>query len=133
MKPAAFEYFVPSCVDETLSLLSEFGDDCKILAGGQSLVPFLNFRMLRPVCLIDINRVANLAYVRQESDGAPTGESVRHLPEPAQPRVRRRPPPPPPCPTRRERGRAAQRVTRRASREHRHSAPQVYAPEGWIA
>lgn len=79
MKPAAFEYFAPSSIQETVSLLSSFGDDCKILAGGQSLVPFLNFRMLRPACLIDINRVPELAYVRGEADGVLSiGAMTRH-------------------------------------------------------
>lgn len=62
MKPAAFEYDDPTTVDEALDLLDRYGDDCKILAGGQSLVPMMNFRLAKPARLIDINRVDSLAY-----------------------------------------------------------------------
>ena len=48
MKPAPFEYFAPRTVPEALALLQEHGDDAKILAGGQSLVPMMNFRLVRP-------------------------------------------------------------------------------------
>jgi carbon-monoxide dehydrogenase medium subunit len=69
MKPPPFEYFAPASVDEALALLSAHGPDAKILAGGQSLVPMLNFRLVRPRCLVDLNRIDDLAYVRSESDG----------------------------------------------------------------
>lgn len=63
MKPAPFDYHAPSSVDEVLSLLAEHGDDAKVLAGGQSLVPTMNFRLAQPEVLIDLNRVDELAYV----------------------------------------------------------------------
>jgi aerobic carbon-monoxide dehydrogenase medium subunit len=69
MKPPPFEYFAPDSVDEALALLQTHGEDAKILAGGQSLVPMLNFRLIRPSCLVDLNRIEGLAYVQAEADG----------------------------------------------------------------
>jgi carbon-monoxide dehydrogenase medium subunit len=69
MKPAPFEYFDPRTVEEAVSLLREHGEDAKILAGGQSLMPLLNMRMARPEALVDLSRVAGLEYIR-ENDGA---------------------------------------------------------------
>ncbi|HEV2357808.1 MAG TPA: xanthine dehydrogenase family protein subunit M [bacterium] len=60
MKPAAFEYYAPRAVDETVALLAAHGDDAKVLAGGQSLVPLMNMRLARPRVIIDINRVRGL-------------------------------------------------------------------------
>ena len=60
MKPAAFEYLAPRSIDEALALLAEHGDEAKVLAGGQSLVPAMNFRLARPSVLVDINRIAAL-------------------------------------------------------------------------
>ena len=60
MKPALFEYFDPGTVDEVLKLLREHGDDAKILAGGQSLVPLMNFRLARPKVIVDVNKVPGL-------------------------------------------------------------------------
>jgi aerobic carbon-monoxide dehydrogenase medium subunit len=69
MKPAPFEYLAPDSLDEALTLVNEYGSDAKVLAGGQSLVPAMNFRVARPKVLIDLNRIAELDYVRRE-DGA---------------------------------------------------------------
>ena len=69
MKPAPFEYFDPRTVEEAVSLLQERGEDAKVLAGGQSLMPLLSMRMARPGALIDLGRVAGLEYIR-ETDGA---------------------------------------------------------------
>ena len=66
MKPAPFEYAAPSSVDEALALLD---DEAKVLAGGQSLVPLLNFRLARPERIVDINRIEELAYIRADEDG----------------------------------------------------------------
>ena len=60
MKPAPFRYERPETVEEAAALLAEHGDEAKVLAGGQSLVPALNFRLLRPSVLVDVNRVAGL-------------------------------------------------------------------------
>ncbi len=68
MKPARFEYFCPRTVDEAAGLLARYGDEAKVLAGGQSLVPLMNMRLARPAIVIDINRVDALAYLH-EQDG----------------------------------------------------------------
>ncbi|MET0502052.1 MAG: xanthine dehydrogenase family protein subunit M, partial [Candidatus Binatia bacterium] len=66
MKPAAFEYHRPRTIDDALALLSEVGEDGKILAGGQSLVPLMNFRLAQPAHVIDINFIGGLDDVRSE-------------------------------------------------------------------
>ena len=68
MKPAPFQYFAPRTLNEALSLLAEHGDSAKVLAGGQSLTPMMNFRLVTPVILIDLNRISELSYIRA-SDG----------------------------------------------------------------
>jgi carbon-monoxide dehydrogenase medium subunit len=78
MKPQAFEYAQPATVDEAVALLGEFGDDAKVLAGGQSLLPMMNFRLARPTALVDIGRIAGLAGIREESDVVRIGATTRH-------------------------------------------------------
>ncbi len=78
MKPVAFRYFAPATIDGALDLIAEHGDDGKILAGGQSLVPAMNFRLARPSSLIDINRIATLDYVREEGGALCIGALARH-------------------------------------------------------
>ena len=73
MKPPPFRYERPETVEEAAALLAEHGDEAKVLAGGQSLVPLLNFRLLRPAVLVDVNRVAGLDRV----DGGRVGATVR--------------------------------------------------------
>ena len=68
MKPPRFEYHAPTTVEEALGLLTRYQGDAKVLAGGQSLMPLLNFRLLRPAALIDLNRIAALSYI-EEVDG----------------------------------------------------------------
>jgi len=70
MKPAAFDYHVPHCQAEAMALLARYGDEARLLAGGQSLVPAMNARALRPAVLIDLNRVAGLAGLREDVSGA---------------------------------------------------------------
>jgi len=78
MKPAPFDYHAPRSVEETLDLLARFGDEAKVLAGGQSLVPLMNFRLARPANIVDINRVGELAYVRPANVGLAIGALTRH-------------------------------------------------------
>ena len=80
MKPAPFEYFAPDTVEEALSLLHEHGDEAKVLAGGQSLVPAMNFRLARPAVIVDIGRLGELAAI-DDSDPhtVAVGARVRHL------------------------------------------------------
>jgi carbon-monoxide dehydrogenase medium subunit len=69
MKPPPFEYADPATVEEALDLLARHGDQASVLAGGQSLVPMLNFRLARPAWVIDVNRVAPLARIVPGADG----------------------------------------------------------------
>jgi|SRR5579862_522129 len=69
MKPPPFRYARCSSAGEAVALLSEAGDDAKVLAGGQSLMPLLNFRLARPALLVDVNPLTDLAYVRENDDG----------------------------------------------------------------
>ena len=77
MKPPPFAYHAPTQLDEALALLERYGDDAKVLAGGQSLMPLLNFRLSYPSALIDINRVAELSYLRQENGQVCIGALTR--------------------------------------------------------
>jgi CO/xanthine dehydrogenase FAD-binding subunit len=69
MKPAAFDYIVADSIDAAVAALAAAGGEAKIIAGGQSLVPMLNFRLLRPSTLVDINRIPGLAFI-EESENA---------------------------------------------------------------
>ncbi|HEV7505846.1 MAG TPA: xanthine dehydrogenase family protein subunit M [Thermoanaerobaculia bacterium] len=69
MKPAPFEYQAPSSLDAALDLLSHRGGDAKVLAGGQSLIPVMNFRLAEPALLVDINKLAELDFIRRGDDG----------------------------------------------------------------
>ncbi len=79
MKPAPFSYLRPASKHDALRLLDEHrDDDAKILAGGQSLVPMMNFRMAQPGILIDINRIAELAFVEEREETIAIGALTRH-------------------------------------------------------
>jgi carbon-monoxide dehydrogenase medium subunit len=79
MYPASFEYLRPSGVAEALALLRQHGDDAKILAGGQSLVPMMKLRVARPKYLIDIHRIGDLNYIREEAGTLRIGAMTRHI------------------------------------------------------
>jgi carbon-monoxide dehydrogenase medium subunit len=79
MKPAPFEYHAPKTVDETLSLLAAYAeDDGRVIAGGQSLVPTMAFRLARPKHLVDINGVGELNYLEVKDGKLHIGAGVRH-------------------------------------------------------
>ncbi|MGW8251601.1 MAG: FAD binding domain-containing protein [Anaerolineales bacterium] len=79
MKPAPFEYFAPKSIEETLTRLSEYGYEAKVLAGGQSLIPMINFRLAQPSVLVDINKVDELFFVRRhDTGGVSIGAMTRH-------------------------------------------------------
>src|SRR4051794_39560700 len=79
MKPASFVYHTPTSVDEAVALLAEFApQDGRVLAGGQSLVPIMAFRMARPAHLIDINEVEGLDRLAVENGALVIGARVRH-------------------------------------------------------
>jgi len=69
MKPAPFKYFAPTTVEEVFSLLAQWGEEAKVLAGGQSLVPAMNFRLAQPAVLIDLNGVEELFFLRSTDSG----------------------------------------------------------------
>jgi carbon-monoxide dehydrogenase medium subunit len=78
VKPSAFDYSRPESLDEALGLLAESGPDAKVLAGGQSLLPLLSMRLIAPARLVDVNRLAELAYIRSGPDGVRVGALARH-------------------------------------------------------
>ncbi|MCB9143700.1 MAG: xanthine dehydrogenase family protein subunit M [Anaerolineales bacterium] len=79
MKPAQFEYFAPQSLQDALNLMAQHGYDAKPLAGGQSLVPAMNFRLANPGILVDLNGLAELAYIRRGGDGTLyIGAMTRH-------------------------------------------------------
>jgi aerobic carbon-monoxide dehydrogenase medium subunit len=77
VKPPPFRYHRPSTVQEALAVLADAGHDGKVLAGGQSLVPLLNMRLAAPGALVDVNRLAELAYVRTDADAVRVGALAR--------------------------------------------------------
>ena len=78
MKPAPFSYHRARSADEAVSLLAELGDDAKLIAGGQSLVAMMNFRLARPAALVDISRLTELRYVRADAGGMRIGALALH-------------------------------------------------------
>jgi carbon-monoxide dehydrogenase medium subunit len=78
MKPAAFKYLAPTSLEQALALKSEHGDDAKFLAGGQSLLPTMNFRLARPAILIDLNEVEGLAGIRPSAGATRIGALTRY-------------------------------------------------------
>lgn len=78
MKPPAFQYLRPKSLSEAIEMLANAGEDTKLLAGGQSLVPMLNFRLLKPTALVDINRVSELDFIHEGEAGLRIGALTRH-------------------------------------------------------
>src|SRR5437868_3370860 len=78
MKPADFEYHAPKTLDALLALLAEHREEGKILAGGQSLVPVMNFRLARPARLFDLNGIAELDFLTVEKQTLRIGALTRH-------------------------------------------------------
>ena len=83
MKPAPFDYYAPASAEEAVTLLAQLEEDdvdAKVLAGGQSLVPMLNLRVARPEALVDLRKLNELVYIRDEGDtiaiGAMTAKSA---------------------------------------------------------
>ena len=78
MKPSSFDYLRVRSVDEALVALHDSREDTKVIAGGQSLVPLLNFRLAEPSLLIDINDLHDLSYIRRVGEGLHIGALTRH-------------------------------------------------------
>jgi len=77
MKPAPFNHFAPTSVPEAVELLGQHAPDARVLAGGQSLVPMMNFRLARPDVLVDLNRISDLSYIRDDGDCLAIGAMTR--------------------------------------------------------
>jgi carbon-monoxide dehydrogenase medium subunit len=78
MIPSAFDYEVAGSIDEAFSLLKDGGEDAKLLAGGHSLLPLMKLRLARPSLLIDIGRLSDLSYIREEGERIAIGALTRH-------------------------------------------------------
>ena len=76
MKPARFRYLRAASVDDALQAFAD-NPDAQILAGGQSLIAMMNLRLVKPACLIDINRVPDIGYIREDGDGIAIGRLAR--------------------------------------------------------
>jgi aerobic carbon-monoxide dehydrogenase medium subunit len=76
--PSAFDYVAPATVDEAIQALSRAGDDAKVLAGGQSLVPVLRLRLAAPTMLVDLNKISELRGVRDDGDAIVVGAMTTH-------------------------------------------------------
>lgn len=79
MKPPPLQLEIPTTLAEALALLEEHGDEAKVIAGGQSLVPMLNLRLARPSVLVDITRIPGCAYIVRDADGGRIGALTRHV------------------------------------------------------
>ena len=77
MKPATFEYHAPASVGEALATLERYGGEARVLAGGQSLVPMMNFRLATPRAIVDLNRIPELAYIEAEGELVRIGSMTR--------------------------------------------------------
>jgi aerobic carbon-monoxide dehydrogenase medium subunit len=86
--PAAFDYLEPKSLQEAVELLRRWGEDARVLAGGQSLIPLMKLRLARPKYLIDLNRVPGLSYIREQDGCLLIGALTRHAEIEASPVVR---------------------------------------------
>lgn len=77
MKPAPFEYLAPDSMLSALELMAAHGDGAKLIAGGQSLVPAMNFRLTQPAVLVDLNKLDELAYIKRQNGGLRIGAMTR--------------------------------------------------------
>ena len=77
MKPAKFEYHAPASIDEALAILGRYDGEARVLAGGQSLVPMMNFRLAQPRAIVDLNWIAELAFIEEEGEVVRIGSMTR--------------------------------------------------------
>jgi aerobic carbon-monoxide dehydrogenase medium subunit len=78
MYPASFEYHAPDSLDEAIALLGQYGDDAKLISGGHSLLPLMKLRFAQPGQLIDLRKVPNLAYIREDAGVVRIGARTTH-------------------------------------------------------
>src|SRR5262249_37120606 len=88
MIPPAFEYLRPKSIPEAIALLQQHGDEAKVLSGGQSLIPMMKLRLARPGCLIDLNAITGLSYIKEEGGFLKIGGLTREAELEASPLVR---------------------------------------------
>jgi aerobic carbon-monoxide dehydrogenase medium subunit len=88
MIPPAFEYLRPKSIPEAIAFLQQYGDNAKILSGGQSLIPMMKFRLARPGYLIDINRISGLSYIKEEDGYLKIGGLTREAELESSPLIR---------------------------------------------
>lgn len=79
MIPAAFEYKVAENAEHAIQLLGEYGDEAKLLAGGHSLIPMMKFRLAAPTQLVDVGRITDLSYIRQDNGHVAIGAMTKHI------------------------------------------------------
>jgi carbon-monoxide dehydrogenase medium subunit len=79
MYPVSFEYVAPTTLNEVSEWIGRYGADAKFLAGGQSLVPLMKLRLARPKCLIDLNRISELDYIKEANGQIRCGSMTRHV------------------------------------------------------
>jgi CO/xanthine dehydrogenase FAD-binding subunit len=77
MKPASFEYHAPATIEEALALLQANGPDSRVLAGGQTLIPMMNFRLAAPTVIVDLNQIPDLSYIKDEGEVISIGAMTR--------------------------------------------------------
>src|SRR6516165_3021560 len=77
VKPAKFEYHAPASVGEALAILQRYDGEARVLAGGQSLVPMMNFRLAQPKAIVDLNRIAELAFIEEQGEVVRIGSMTR--------------------------------------------------------
>ncbi len=92
MKPAPFEYHAPETLEQALGLMNEHADDAKVLAGGQSLVPAMNFRIVQPGMLVDLNRIEGMSYIHEEGNVIRVGAMTRERQLELDPSIQQRTP-----------------------------------------
>jgi aerobic carbon-monoxide dehydrogenase medium subunit len=78
VKPAKFEYHAPATLDAAIALLAQYQGEARLLAGGQSLLPMMNFRLVTPAAIIDLNRILDLGYIRADAATVCIGAMTRH-------------------------------------------------------
>src|SRR5918992_4579782 len=78
MIPAQFDYQAPKTLNEAINLLAQHPDDAKILAGGHSLIPAMKLRLAQPSLLVDIGRIKDLSYIREEGSQILIGATITH-------------------------------------------------------
>jgi carbon-monoxide dehydrogenase medium subunit len=88
MIPPAFEYLRPKTIPEAIGFLQQYGDEAKILSGGQSLIPMMKFRLARPGYLVDINRISGLSYIKEEDGYLKIGGLTREADLESSPLIR---------------------------------------------